>query len=150
MVNIRSMWSQLNVSNIWQGEGITNCFNPIIDHQLEMLVHERDQPNSYCSKVYRWTIDLSDSIKTALRYGIDGIMTNHPERVVEILREPEFESNFRLATIRDNPFSKLPTLHATKREGTFNPREKIYMLFKDLRGTIYYFFEDVFQSIFAR
>lgn len=105
--NIKHMWSQLNVSNVWQGEGITNCINPLIGHTLDKLVHERNSPRSPITKVYRWTVDLTDSLKTALRHDIDGIMTNHPERVVRMLRdEDEFRGWYRIATNRDDPYEK--------------------------------------------
>jgi len=144
------MWAQLNVSNVWQGEGITNCFNPIIGHQLEELVQERDQSNSYCQKVYRWTIDLSDSIKTALSYGVDGIMTNHPERVAAILREPDFASSFRLATIHDHPFRKMPLSISGKALVHTSARDKVVTLIRDIRDSIYYFVLEVIQSLVYR
>ena len=43
---------------------------------------------------------------------MDGIITNHPERLVNVLRENEFVDNFRLATQDDDPFLR------------FNPNKK--------------------------
>lgn len=147
---IRSMWSRLNVSNVWQGEGITNCFNPILGHQLEKLVHERESAQSLVSKVYRWTIDLSEHIKGALRYNIDGIMTNHPERVMDILREPEFARSYRMASIEDNPFIKYHTLHWSdpgKALTHTSRREKVFRLLHDIRDSAYYFVLEIFHSL---
>ena len=101
------MWDRLNVTKVWQGEGITNCINPIIGHKLEKLTDIRDSGNSQIQKIYRWTVDLTDQIRSILRFNIDGIMTNHPERVAKIVQEdPEFNKFYRLATIHDDPFSK--------------------------------------------
>ena len=148
--NIQHMWTRLNVSNIWQGEGITNCFNPIIGHQLEKLVRVRDLSGSNIKKVYRWTIDLSDSIKLALRYGIDGIMTNHPERIVSILRDPEFAGIYRLANIYDNPFNKHTTFHSPKAQMHTGVRERVVTLIRDLRESVYYFVVELFHSLLLK
>lgn len=39
---------------------------------------------------------------------MDGIITNHPERLINILREPEFHSRVRLADQEDDPWSRVP------------------------------------------
>lgn len=147
--NIQAMWTRLNVSNVWQGEGITNCFNPILSHQLAKLVEARDI-NSYFRKVYRWTIDLSDSIRSVLRYDIDGIMTNHPERIVQIITEdPDFSRSYRIATIHDNPFSRMLSRssadwppQATNRAGS----TKVRSFFQDLKDSIFHFFYEIYLS----
>lgn len=41
------------------------------------------------------------------RLQVDGIMTNHPERLITILEEPEFSGRFRLATKQDDPFKQI-------------------------------------------
>jgi len=38
---------------------------------------------------------------------VDGVITNHPERVVNVLRETEFSKKFRLATQDDNHWSRV-------------------------------------------
>ncbi len=40
------------------------------------------------------------------RTGVDGIITNHPERLFNVLREKEFVQKFRMATLDDNPFKR--------------------------------------------
>lgn len=42
------------------------------------------------------------------RTGVDGIITNHPERLVTILREPEFHTRVRMADQEDDPWSRVP------------------------------------------
>ncbi len=43
------------------------------------------------------------------RTGVDGIITNHPERLSNVLRENEFVQKFRMATQDDNPFERVRT-----------------------------------------
>lgn len=38
--------------------------------------------------------------------GIDGIITNYPDRLISILKEEEFSGKLRLATYSDNPWKK--------------------------------------------
>lgn len=38
---------------------------------------------------------------------MDGIITNHPERLVDILRESEFSSKFRMADQSDSPWERI-------------------------------------------
>lgn len=38
---------------------------------------------------------------------MDGIITNHPERLVALLRESEFSSRFRLADQDDSPWERI-------------------------------------------
>jgi hypothetical protein len=38
---------------------------------------------------------------------VDGIITNHPERLADVLRESEFSKSFRLATQDDNPWERI-------------------------------------------
>ena len=41
------------------------------------------------------------------RTGVDGIITNHPERLVALLRDPEFSERFRLADQNDDPWERV-------------------------------------------
>lgn len=94
--------------NLWQGDGYTNCFSPFYNlERLTKAILKRDQADGYPKKVYQWTIDLHDRIREALRMGVDAIMTNHPERLLNILLEPEMAQQFRLATQDDDPFNKV-------------------------------------------
>ena len=38
---------------------------------------------------------------------MDGIITNHPERLADVLRESEFAKSFRLATQEDSPWERI-------------------------------------------
>ena len=145
--NVGRMWTRLNVTNVWHGEGITNCLNPIATHQLEKLEKERDHAGSIIKKVYRWTVDVRDSIRLALSYGMDGIMTNHPERVTAILQEPEFAQSFRLATIYDNPFIKHIGFKTAKSHQPKSYRQTVASFLRDLRESVYYYAVDVVQSL---
>lgn len=106
---IETMWRRFGPSlNIWQGDGYTNCFSPFYNlERLTRALSKRDQPSGFPAKVYHWTIDLHDRMRESLRLGVDAIMTNHPERVLNVLQEPEMAHNYRLATRQDDPFRKL-------------------------------------------
>lgn len=106
---IESMWRKLGPAlNLWQGDGYTNCFSPFYNLQrLSRAVAKRDNPSDYPAKVYHWTIDLHDRMRESLLLGVDAIMTNHPERLLAVLQEPEMAHEFRLATRDDSPFRKL-------------------------------------------
>lgn len=107
--NIRRMWSNLGVkANRWQGDGITNCLRMFRDDgRLRQAIRIRESDNSFIEKVYDWTVDITANIRSSLRVGVDGIITNFPERVVSVLQEPEFKDRYRIATTDDNPFSRV-------------------------------------------
>ena len=52
---------------------------------------------------------------------MDGIITNHPERLVNVLRENEFVNNFRLATQDDDPFLR----YSQRKKQNENPNQAI-------------------------
>ena len=107
VTKILSMWKRLDlVDNIWQGDGRTNCVSPFLNlNRLTQILNTRDN-DSPIDKVYHWTIDLTASLRTSLRAGVDGIITNHPERIVNILREPEFVGRVRRANLSDSPWTR--------------------------------------------
>ncbi|XP_055930382.1 dermonecrotic toxin SdSicTox-betaIIB1aiii-like [Argiope bruennichi] len=109
--SIKKMYSRLGVtSNRWQGDGITNCLRLFRDDsRLRHAIRIRDSSAGFLEKVYDWTVDTTSVIRRSLRAGVDGLITNFPERVVSVLQEPEFRDKYRLATSDDNPFSKVHT-----------------------------------------
>lgn len=106
--NITSMWSELNgiTYNIWQGDGLTNCANLVrgIERLKEAIQFRNDQ--GHFRKVYFWTVDILYQIRSVLRLGLDAVLTNQPQRVLQVLEEPEFKARYRLATPYDDPFSQ--------------------------------------------
>lgn len=107
--DIRKMWKTLGVQgNVWQGDGITNCFRMFRDDsRIKQAIRIRDADDGYIDKVYDWTVDITANIRRSLRLGVDAILTNFPERVVSVLQEEEFKDKYRIATSNDNPFSKV-------------------------------------------
>ncbi|CAG2167415.1 unnamed protein product, partial [Oppiella nova] len=109
---ISTMYSKRAMyGNIWQSDGITNCvsfINPT--DRLQATLHLRDNfRKPYMSKIYHWTIDLHFSIRNSLRLGVDGLITNYPERIASILNEDEFHDDIRLANYTDNPWTRYMT-----------------------------------------
>lgn len=108
LTDISHMWDQLNGAtfNIWQGDGLTNCANIVRGNdRLKQALEMRNQQGHF-RKVYYWTADILYHIRSVLRFGIDAILTNQPERVLQALNENEFKVKYRLATPYDNPFEQ--------------------------------------------
>lgn len=106
---IELMWKRFgNRLNLWQGDGYTNCFSPFYNlERLTKVLEKRNNIGGYPRKVYQWTIDLHDRMREALRLGVDAVMTNHPERLLTVLRELDAIHDYRLATREDDPFQKI-------------------------------------------
>lgn len=105
---IISMWKRIEIiNNIWQGDGRTNCLSPFLNmNRLNQIISTRDTEENI-DKVYHWTIDLTASLRTSLRAGVDGIITNHPERLVNVLKESEFSNRLKMANQSDSPWTKV-------------------------------------------
>nr|P0DM60.1 RecName: Full=Dermonecrotic toxin LiSicTox-alphaIVA1; AltName: Full=Dermonecrotic toxin 7; Short=DT7; AltName: Full=LiRecDT7; AltName: Full=Phospholipase D; Short=PLD; AltName: Full=Sphingomyelin phosphodiesterase D 7; Short=SMD 7; Short=SMase D 7; Short=Sphingomyelinase D 7; Flags: Precursor [Loxosceles intermedia]AGN52903.1 dermonecrotic toxin isoform 7 [Loxosceles intermedia] len=89
--------------HVWQSDGITNCILRGLDRVRE-AVRNRDSSNGYINKVYYWTIEKYVSVRDALDAGVDGIMTNEPDVIVNVLNEGNYRGRFRLANYDDNPW----------------------------------------------
>lgn len=112
MEDIGDMYAELNITgHRWYDEGITNCLNFLFDtNQLEAPIanREADDVTSFVDKAYFWTTDLKSTMREVLRLGVDGILTNKPEFVIEVLNEEEFKESVRLANAEDNPWMRFP------------------------------------------
>lgn len=108
LTEISHMWDEFQgrVTNIWQGDGLTNCANIVrgIERLKDAITMRNHQ--GYFRKVYYWTTDIMFHIRSVLRLGLDASLTNTPERVVKVLNEPEFVNRYRLATAYDDPFAQ--------------------------------------------
>ncbi|PRD31358.1 UNVERIFIED_CONTAM: Phospholipase D LsaSicTox-alphaIB2i [Trichonephila clavipes] len=108
LYEIRDMFKALGIKdNIWQGDGKTNCISAFYpDGRLRRAVFIRDSKNGFISKVYHWTIDLKIRMRSSLNLGVDGMITNDPEDLLDVIQEPYYAESFRLANINDDPFIK--------------------------------------------
>ncbi|MRI31690.1 hypothetical protein EOPP23_01605 [Endozoicomonas sp. OPT23] len=70
---------------------------------IQALANRRDQKGAF-GKAYFWTINKRSSIRKCLDYNVDGIITDEPDRVRDILKEPEYQRIYRLADERDSQF----------------------------------------------
>lgn len=108
LTDINAMWEDLasETGNVWQGDGLTNCGNIVrgIDRLKEAISHRNNQ--GQFKKIYFWTADVMYQIRSVLRLGLDAILTNQPQRVNQVLEEPEFRDKYRPATHYDDPFSQ--------------------------------------------
>ncbi|XP_049513985.1 dermonecrotic toxin SPH-like [Dermacentor silvarum] len=95
----------------WQGDGSTNCvIDGYGDLRMKAVTSRRTAANKthdYVDKAYVWTVDTPRSIRRFLRKNIDGIMTNMPANVLDILKEDEFSNMYRLATAQDSPWKRI-------------------------------------------
>ncbi len=55
--------------------------NPRFDLATEELC---ESAHRHGLKVYTWTVDVPDAMRALIRNGVDGIMTNYPERLREV------------------------------------------------------------------
>lgn len=69
-------------------------------HWLQALANFRDA-SSRVHKVYYWTVDHPRSMRHCLDLTMDGIITNHPDRLASVLREPPYAALYRRATVLD-------------------------------------------------
>lgn len=106
--DIASMYKSLGITDhIWQGDGITNCLIGMRpDNRLREAVDLRDTTKGYVHKVYHWTVDLTSALETSLQNAVDGIITNHPERVKSLIKYT-YASRYRLANRTDSPWEKI-------------------------------------------
>lgn len=107
---IRAMYRELDIGmHRWQGDGVSNCLSFLRPPaRLQSVIDDRDAEGagSYVDKAYQWTVDLPKQLRRSLRRGVDGIITNRPERLKRILQEEEFKSKVREATPADSPWSR--------------------------------------------
>lgn len=108
LLEINRMWDEFGGAtfNIWQGDGLTNCANIVrgIDRLKKAISMRNEQ--AHFRKIYYWTADVMYHIRSVLRLGLDAILTNQPQRVVQVLNEPEFSARYRLASAYDDPFAQ--------------------------------------------
>lgn len=108
LTDISAMWNGFNgiTLNIWQGDGLTNCANIVrgVERLKEAISIRNGQ--GHFRKIYYWTADVMYLIRSVLRLGVDAMLTNQPQRVVQVLQEPEFNSKYRLSTPYDDPFAQ--------------------------------------------
>ncbi|XP_015792028.1 phospholipase D StSicTox-betaIC1-like isoform X2 [Tetranychus urticae] len=113
--DVISMWKKIKIiDNIWLGDGYSNCISPFYNlGRLTEVVSNRDlrskriPKDPMIDKVYHWTIDFHHKIRASLKLGVDGIITNHPERLYAILKERDFKYKYRLATHDDDPWKRI-------------------------------------------
>ncbi|XP_053200527.1 dermonecrotic toxin LcsSicTox-betaIC1-like [Panonychus citri] len=112
--DVIGMWQRLEITNnIWLGDGFSNCISPFYNlGRLTQVITKRDTrsgmiPDPVIDKVYHWTIDLHHNLRASLKFGVDGIITNHPERLFKVLKEPSFRFRYRLATTEDDPWERI-------------------------------------------
>ncbi|GIY21156.1 dermonecrotic toxin LcsSicTox-betaIC1 [Caerostris extrusa] len=105
LFDIRNMFEELGVKNVWQGDGKTNCVSAFYpDGRLRRAVLIRDSRKGHINKVYHWTIDLKLRMRLSLNLGVDGMITNDPDDLLEVIQESYYSDTYRLATLDDDPF----------------------------------------------
>ncbi|XP_075558440.1 dermonecrotic toxin LlSicTox-alphaIV1i-like [Dermacentor variabilis] len=81
--------------------------------RMNSILENRDagEPSGFVEKAYQWTIDIPHELRLSLRNNVDGIITNKPDTLAEILKEEEFRSRMRLANATDNPWIRFGCHH---------------------------------------
>ncbi|KAH8037757.1 hypothetical protein HPB51_017257 [Rhipicephalus microplus] len=121
---IGDMYRQLGIQgHRWQGDGITNCFSFLRStSRLESVIENRDAagvPSGYVDKAYHWTIDMPHQLRLSLRKNVDGIITNMPQYLADILKEEEFRDTVRLANAGDNPWTRFERRYSCNDQDSF-------------------------------
>ncbi|GFT47782.1 dermonecrotic toxin SpeSicTox-betaIIA2iv [Nephila pilipes] len=93
---------------IWQGDGITNCLPRGTGRLLNIINLRDNNMDSYLKKAYWWTVDRQSTMQRVLNFGVDGLITNYPDRLVNVLKVGGFSKQARLAVLDDNPWKKYP------------------------------------------
>uniref|UniRef100_Q1KY79 Dermonecrotic toxin LlSicTox-alphaIII2 n=1 Tax=Loxosceles laeta TaxID=58217 RepID=A32_LOXLA len=90
--------------HVWLSDGLTNWAKLGDMARLKEIIKSRDSENGFISKVYYWSVDKYSTTRTALDVGVDGIMTNYPYVIIDVLNENGYKDKYRLATYDDNPW----------------------------------------------
>ncbi|CAN7941585.1 unnamed protein product, partial [Ixodes hexagonus] len=109
---IRDMYVALNITgHRWHDRGVTNCFSFLFDtDRLKAPIADRKANNgtSIVDKVYFWTTDIKFTMREVLRLGVDGMLSNMPALLIDVLNEDEFKNSVRLANSQDSPWKQIP------------------------------------------
>nr|ANY30960.1 loxtox protein [Loxosceles similis] len=89
--------------HVWQSDGITNCLLRGLT-RVKAAVANRDSGSGIINKVYYWTVDKRATTRDSLDAKVDGVMTNYPDVIVDVLNEDAYKNKFRVATYEDNPW----------------------------------------------
>lgn len=84
---------------------------------IQRVTKERDEQNPGApKKVLFWTLNTKGAMRKTLDYGVDGIITNFPKKLNQVLKEHPYCEQFRLATQNDSLFEKHDPLTEKKAE----------------------------------
>ncbi|VFQ46310.1 plc-like phosphodiesterase tim beta/alpha-barrel domain [Desulfoluna butyratoxydans] len=70
---------------------------------VQAMTNMRDANGNF-KKSYYWTLNRKASMRSCLDYGVDGVITNFPDRMDEVLNEEPYSLLFRRATQDDSQF----------------------------------------------
>ncbi|KAJ9301300.1 hypothetical protein DTO271G3_1435 [Paecilomyces variotii] len=73
----------------------TPGYVPWINAEVVKRAHE------FNMRIFPWTVDDEDTIEKMLEHGVDGIITNYPERVMSVSRQKK--RNFRVSNLTHRP-----------------------------------------------
>ncbi|XP_067130445.1 dermonecrotic toxin LspiSicTox-betaIE1ii-like [Centruroides vittatus] len=104
--DVQSTVKTYNTLNItkrrWKGEGNANCLPFSLSKLYYSILVRNLASKKYLDKVYFWTTDLKSTMRKALSLQVDGIITNFPGKLSNVLMEEEFKKLYRLANQFDN------------------------------------------------
>uniref|UniRef100_A0A131YPR6 Sphingomyelinase n=1 Tax=Rhipicephalus appendiculatus TaxID=34631 RepID=A0A131YPR6_RHIAP len=105
---IGRMYKQLGVNgHRWQGDGLSNCVRFLVPvGRLLEAVKARDSQKGYMDKVYHWTVDLPHFIRKSVEHGVDGIITNRPDNVLQVLNSTPYSELLKVADFSDSPWTR--------------------------------------------
>ena len=84
---------------------------------IQNLCNRRDSgtdlKTSSLRKVYFWTVDSKEDMKNCIDYGVDGLITNYPDTLMQVLRDTyqvdnDEKMHIRLAKLEDSKLGRGP------------------------------------------
>lgn len=112
LTTVSEVFAQLNITgHRWLGTGTYSCaaYEYGQYKRLEDIVDCREGhiPGCNVDKGYAYNLDRKHNIAREIRLGLDGLHTNWPSTVREVLQWDDISRIVRLATTDDNPWERV-------------------------------------------
>ena len=100
-----AFFKSLGITNYSYADGISiPLLSEFFWDRIQRAVAQRDKGNSF-KMVYTWTLDSPLDVRRFLGLETDGMITDSPAALKEMLVSPEFASKYQIASVGYNPFA---------------------------------------------
>jgi PLAT/LH2 domain len=111
--SVTAFLTQAGVANPCFGNGISvlnSILGPNVRPSLEWATQLRAS-RGRLRFAYAWTVNSPRLMREYIRIGVDGLITDRPARLRDVMMEPEFQRLVQLATRADNPLAAPPSAY---------------------------------------